>query len=54
MGIAILIATANACLIVAFHARLVRIEADPHNYRRWRDWFLVVVILTLSDYVTRG
>ena len=55
MGIAILIATTKACLIVAFfmHARyesaLVRIIICAGVI-----WFLIMVSLTANDYVTRG
>lgn len=55
MGIAILIATAKACLIVAFfmHAlyesKLIRVIIGAGVI-----WFLIMVTLTINDYVTRG
>ncbi|HEY3455374.1 MAG TPA: cytochrome C oxidase subunit IV family protein [Bryobacteraceae bacterium] len=55
MGIAIVIATAKACLIVAFfmHARyeskLIRVIIAAGVV-----WFLIMVSLTANDYVTRG
>jgi cytochrome c oxidase subunit 4 len=55
MGIAILIATVKACLIVAFfmhglyEARLIQIMIAAGVI-----WFLIMVSLTIGDYATRG
>lgn len=55
MGIAILIATAKACLIVAFfmhglyESKLIRIIISAGVI-----WFLIMITLTLGDYSTRG
>ncbi len=55
MGIAILIATLKACLIVAFfmhglyESKLIRIIICAGVI-----WFLIMVTLTLGDYSTRG
>jgi cytochrome c oxidase subunit IV len=55
MGIAILIATAKACLIVAFfmhglyESKLIRVIIAAGVI-----WLLIMVTLTLGDYSTRG
>ncbi len=55
MGIAILIATTKACLIVAFfmhglyESKLIRVIIGAGVI-----WFLIMVTLTINDYVTRG
>ena len=55
MGIAILIATAKASLIIGFfmhglyESKVVRIIIAAGVV-----WFLIMVTLTLNDYVTRG
>ncbi len=55
MGIAILIATAKACLIVSFfmhgayEAKIIRVIIAGGVI-----WFLIMVSNTLGDYATRG